>query len=122
MNPMRCLRFVSLAEGVSYLLLLLVAMPLKYAWGMPLAVRWVGLAHGLLFISLMGCLLLAMARSALPFKNAFMVGVASLLPAGPFFADRLLRRHIERMASGDASRPQAAPLFPAHAVRNAGSD
>jgi hypothetical protein len=42
--------------------------------------------------------LLAMLRVALPFKTACAVGVASLLPAGPFFADRLLRRHERNQA------------------------
>lgn len=96
---MRLLRFVSIAEGVSYLLLLLVAMPLKYLWGMPLAVKWVGWAHGVLFISLAASVLLAMIIAAVPFKTAFMVGVASLLPTGPFFADRMLRRHVEKLAA-----------------------
>ena len=93
MTVMSFLRFVSLLEGVSFLLLLLVAMPLKYVWGVPLAVKWVGWAHGILFITLGAAVLLAMVRAALPFKTACVVGVASLLPAGPFFADRLLRRH-----------------------------
>ena len=97
MNLMYSLRAVSLTEGVSYLLLLLVAMPLKYLWGMPLAVKWVGWAHGLLFMALGVLLLLAMLRAALPFKLALIVGVAALLPAGPFFADRLLRRHQESL-------------------------
>lgn len=104
MTIMRFLRAVSISEGVSYLLLLLVAMPLKYLWGMPLAVKWVGWAHGALFIALAVSVLLAMALAALPFKTAFMVGVASLLPAGPFFADCLLRRHVAKLAGGQDSR------------------
>jgi integral membrane protein len=83
MSAMRLLRFVSFSEGVSYLLLLLVAMPLKYVWGIPSAVKWVGLIHGVLFIALAASVLLAMVLAALPFKTACVVGVASLLPAGP---------------------------------------
>jgi integral membrane protein len=98
MTLMRFLRAVSLSEGVSYLLLLLVAMPLKYVWGNPLAVKYVGWAHGVLFMLLGALVLLAMLRAALPFKTACLVGVASLLPAGPFFMDRLLRRHETAMA------------------------
>lgn len=97
MNLMHWLRAISLTEGVSYLLLLLVAMPLKYVWGMPLAVKWVGWAHGMLFMALGALLLLAMLRAALPFKLAVIVGVAALLPAGPFFVDRLLKRHQESL-------------------------
>jgi integral membrane protein len=93
MNLMSLLRAVSLTEGVSYLLLLMVAMPLKYIWDQPLAVKFVGWAHGLLFMALGALLLLAMLRAALPFRLAVIVGIAALLPAGPFFADRLLKRH-----------------------------
>jgi len=70
-------------------------MPLKYAWDMPSAVTLVGSAHGILFLALGFLLLLAMARAALPFKTAIIVGMASLLPEGPFFADRLLKRHLD---------------------------
>jgi integral membrane protein len=93
MNLMSLLRAVSLTEGVSYLLLLLVAMPLKYIWDQPLAVKFVGWAHGLLFMALGALVLLAMIRAALPFRLAVIVGIAALLPAGPFFADRMLKRH-----------------------------
>jgi integral membrane protein len=68
-------------------------MPLKYLWDQPLAVKFVGWAHGLLFMALGVLLLLAMLRAALPFRLAVIVGIAALLPAGPFFADRLLKRH-----------------------------
>jgi integral membrane protein len=93
MKLMILLRAVSLTEGVSYLLLLLVAMPLKYLWDQPLAVKYTGWAHGVLFMALGALVLLAMWRAALPFKLAVIVGIAALLPAGPFFADRFLKRH-----------------------------
>ena len=44
------LRMVGLTEAVSYMLLVGVAMPLKYIWGQPQAVRVVGMIHGILFI------------------------------------------------------------------------
>ena len=43
------LRLLSFTEGVSTLLLFGVAMPLKYLWDMPMAVRIVGMIHGALF-------------------------------------------------------------------------
>jgi integral membrane protein len=97
MNLMSLLRAVSLTEGVSYLVLLLVAMPLKYLWGQPLAVKYVGWAHGVLFMALGALLLLTMLRAGLSFKLALIVGIAALLPGGPFFADRLLKRHQESL-------------------------
>jgi integral membrane protein len=61
-NPIPFLRKVALAEGVSYLLLLGIAMPLKYLAGMPLAVLIVGSVHGGLFI--LFCIALARAHFA----------------------------------------------------------
>lgn len=72
MNVIQYLRVVSLSEGVSFLLLLGVVMPLKYIWDMPIAVTCIGSAHGVLFVALGFLLLLAMVRVALPFKAAMM--------------------------------------------------
>jgi integral membrane protein len=93
MTLMRALRMTSISEGVSYLLLLGVAMPLKYLFHHEIAVRIAGSIHGALFLALGALLMLAMVKTKLPFKTALMVGIASLLPAGPFFADRLLKKH-----------------------------
>lgn len=98
MAILRILRAVSLIEGVSFLVLLLVAMPLKYIWSYPLAVKYVGWAHGILFIGLGLMVLLAMLRARLPFKTAVVLGIAALLPTGPFFADHLIRRHQQDLA------------------------
>ena len=56
----RNLRIIGNIEGVSYLILLFIAMPLKYAYDMPMAVKITGMAHGLLFIAY--CLLLIAMR------------------------------------------------------------
>ena len=50
LNPIGRLRWIGFVEAVSFLLLLGVAMPLKYLAGQPLAVRIVGLIHGILFM------------------------------------------------------------------------
>ena len=69
------------------MLLLGVAMPLKYVWGEPLAVRYVGMAHGVLFV----LYLLAMVPVALDqrwsLKTVVLGVLASILPAGPFVFD-----------------------------------
>ena len=51
MDQNRLFFWVSRSEGISFLLLLGVAMPLKYIWQLPLAVEVIGMAHGLLFIA-----------------------------------------------------------------------
>lgn len=86
------LRQWSLIEGWSFVVLLTVAMPLKYFAGQPLAVKIFGWAHGLLFVVV--CLLLLraqlLARWSL-FRGA-AIFVGALVPLGPFFLDRHLRR------------------------------
>lgn len=71
-------------EGVSYLLLLGIAMPMKYFFGMPLAVRTVGMAHGVLFLAY--CLLLAVQMKKHGWKFSFVLYlfIATLLPFGTF--------------------------------------
>lgn len=86
-TPLARLRTVGILEGLSFLVLLLIAMPLKYAAGQPLAVRHVGMAHGVLFI----LYLLAIVPVALDHKWSWrtcaLAVLASVLPAGPFVFD-----------------------------------
>ncbi len=81
------LRVVGFWEGVSFLLLLGVAMPLKYLAGQPLAVRFVGMAHGVLFLAYVWCAVQAAVEHRWNWKRTCLVLVASLLPAGPFVVD-----------------------------------
>ncbi len=87
-NPVPFLRRVALLEGVSFLLLLGVAMPLKYLAHMPMPVKVVGWAHGALFVLLCFLLMQTMMATGWSFKRCFMVFVAALLPFGPFVLDR----------------------------------
>jgi len=84
------LRRVGKLEAVSFLVLLGVAMPLKYLAGLPLAVKVVGWAHGALFIGFVIVLWRAKVRAPLSLAQALAVFVASLLPFGPFVIDRRL--------------------------------
>ncbi len=83
-------RVAGIAEGISFLVLLGIAMPLKYFADQPLAVRYVGWAHGLLFILYALAILQAWAGSALPFRRAVMAFIAALVPFGPFVVDKKL--------------------------------
>ncbi|MFP6673600.1 MAG: DUF3817 domain-containing protein [Pirellulaceae bacterium] len=84
------LRLLSFVEGTSTLLLFGIAMPLKYLAEMPLAVRIVGLIHGLLFVCLSLAFLLATRRVPITKGLAFAGIVAAVLPFGPFVFDRWL--------------------------------
>lgn len=96
---LRLLRISSFLEGVSFLLLVLIAMPLKYVFHIPEAVTYVGWAHGILFMGLYGLLFLALIRGVISFKMAALTACAALLPAAPFFLDRRYRELEQQAAS-----------------------
>ena len=85
------LRAIGLVEGVSFLLLLGVAMPLKYFADIPQAVTIVGWLHGLLFIAF--CIALTQAHQDAKWSawRSATVVIAALLPFGPFVIDPRLR-------------------------------
>ena len=71
---------------------LLVAMPLKYLAHRPGAVRFVGMAHGILFLLYVAAALQTAKALRWPSRRTFLVLLASVLPAGPFVADAKLLR------------------------------
>lgn len=86
------LRIIGLLEGISYLILLGIAMPLKYYAGYPMAVKVVGWIHGLLFVLFI--IALAQATLILKWKPGKVIAafVASLLPFGTFVLDKKLQK------------------------------
>ncbi len=82
---------VAIAEGISYLLLLFIAMPLKYWAGLPLAVKYTGWLHGLLFVCYGICLILAWQERKWGFGKVVLIFLASLLPFAPFYVDKKLK-------------------------------
>ena len=80
-------------ESISLLLLLLVAMPMKYVWGDPTLVRWVGMAHGVLFIAFVAVLLRAHLETRWPMRYTLLGVLSSFVPFGPkLMMKRLLDR------------------------------
>lgn len=89
-------RKIAFAEGVSFIVLLFIAMPLKYFAGMPMAVTIVGGLHGVLFVAFV-----ILAREV---KNEYKMSwtwmgkalLASILPFGTFYMDKYWKK--EEMA------------------------
>ena len=91
-TPIGRLRAIGIYEGISFLVLLLIAMPLKYYAGLPQFVKWVGSLHGLLFaLYLLAVLHVTIVHRWSIFKVLGAV-IASLLPFGTFVLDFRLRR------------------------------
>ena len=86
------LRVVGLLEGLSFLLLLFIAMPMKYMFDNPVLVKYVGMGHGVLFILFL-IVLFAVCEKQKWSITIFLTGLAaSILPFGPFVFDRKLKR------------------------------
>lgn len=83
---------VGILEACSYLLLLGVAMPLKYLAHIPEPVKYLGWAHGLLFVGYLLLLGSVLLQRKWPITLALLGFVAALLPLGPFVFERYLRR------------------------------
>ena len=85
-------RKTAIAEGLSFLILLLVAMPLKYFAGLPQAVTFFGWVHGILFVAFLALSLETMRilnKSFLWFIKAF---VSFFLPFGTFVLVRQMKK------------------------------
>jgi len=95
MNPNRTIKsFASIAllEGISYVVLLAIAMPLKYFFDLPAAVKLAGWAHGVLVILYAALLLVCWVRCKWSFGRVAFYFIASLLPILPFVVERKLKK------------------------------
>lgn len=90
-SPIERLRRVGIIEGISYLVLVFIAMPLKYFADLPLAVKIFGWIHGGLFIWFCWVLAVAKFRGGLSYGMSLLAFIAALLPFGPFVIDRRLQ-------------------------------
>ncbi len=96
-TPIGRLRAIAFVEGCSYLLLLGIAMPLKYLAGWPVAVRIAGSLHGALFILFCAALAHAMLAARWSVARGGLVFASSLVPFGTFAIDGRLKREDEAL-------------------------
>jgi len=85
-------KIVSFLEGVSYILLLFVAVPIKYMQGDPTYVKWLGMPHGLLFVAYIVLATLLKYELNWSFKKYSIVCLLSLIPFGTFFVGKYLTK------------------------------
>ncbi|GHA32126.1 hypothetical protein GCM10007103_12220 [Salinimicrobium marinum] len=87
-QQVRIFKWVSIFEGISFLLLLFIAMPLKYIWDLPQMVEVVGMFHGILFVAyVLGAVYLFKPLNW-NFKTLLIVCLSSVLPFGPFYVEK----------------------------------
>ena len=94
MSALRSLRVYGFLEGASLLLLLLVAMPLKYLFHLPVAVRIAGGIHGLLFLLFVSAVYRASIERSWAVRRTLLVLGAAFIPGGTLALDSSLEREL----------------------------
>lgn len=95
MDSLKRFKIINKLEGISYIVLLFIAMPLKYGLDIPIAVRIAGGIHGLLFVIFCVVLLLALLKKTVNFAESVLYFILSLIPFGSFYTDRLCAKKLE---------------------------
>lgn len=85
---LKLFRLIALLEGVSYILLLFIGVPLKYTMNNPVLVKALGMPHGLLFVAYIALVILLQATFKWPTKTVVILLAASLIPFGTFYIDK----------------------------------
>jgi integral membrane protein len=85
---MNALVWIGRLEGVSFLVLLLIAMPLKYIWGQPEAVRLLGSIHGALFVLFLAGVLIVSRRMNWGINIFIVSAIFASLPFGTFYFEK----------------------------------
>ena len=81
-------RITAFLEGLSYILLLFVAVPIKYQMGDPTYVKLLGMPHGLLFMAYVFLAVYLKPQYNWDTKTFMLVLAASIIPFGTFYVDR----------------------------------
>ena len=80
-------RVISYLEGISYILLLFIAVPIKYYANDPSLVKLLGMPHGLLFVAYVILSLVNSKEYKWNFKKTLVVLISSIIPFGTFYVD-----------------------------------
>ena len=84
---MKLFRIIALLEGLSYILLLFVAVPVKYSLGDPTYVKLLGMPHGILFVAYLGFAFYFKQEQNWSMKTLIIILIGSVIPFGAFYVD-----------------------------------
>lgn len=91
MSELMKFKLINKIEGISFLILVFIAMPLKYMLGYPMATKITGMIHGLLFVLFVYQLAKAKQEVPLSIKETVFFFILSLIPFGSFYTDKLCK-------------------------------
>ena len=100
------LRMAGIAEGISFVTLLFIAMPVKYLAGDPRLVLYLGWVHGLLFMLFILALITVKITLEWKFKKTILSFLASLIPFGTFIMDKSWRKEEREWMKDQLSKEQ----------------
>ncbi len=92
MSELQKFRLINKIEGISFIILIFIAMPLKYSFGYPIATKVVGMLHGLLVFAFIYQIIEAKKETGFNLKETALYSLLSLIPFGSFYTDRLLAK------------------------------
>jgi integral membrane protein len=92
MSELQKFRLINKIEGISFLILLFIAMPMKYSFGYPMATKIVGMLHGLLVFAFIYQIIEAKKEAGFTLKETALYSILSLIPFGSFYTDKLLAK------------------------------
>ena len=92
MSELQKFKFINKIEGISFILLLFVAMPLKYSFGYPIATKIMGSIHGVLVFAFIYQIIEAKKEAGFTLKETAFYSLLSLVPFGSFYTDKLLAK------------------------------
>jgi len=92
MSELLKFKYINKIEGISFIILLFIAMPMKYSFGFPMATKVVGMLHGLLVFAFIYQIIEAKREAGFTLKEAALYSVLSLVPFGSFYTDKLLAK------------------------------
>ncbi len=88
-------RIVAFLEGLSFLAILFITMPLKYGYDQPMPNKYVGMAHGVLFIAYIMMVIQLKFEKGWENKLTFLALLASIVPFGTFYMDHKYFKHMD---------------------------
>jgi integral membrane protein len=94
MTELKRFKLINKIEGISFLILLFIAMPLKHMFGYPMATKIVGMAHGILVFAFIYQIIEAKKEAGLTAKEIAIYSILSLIPFGSFYTDKELAKKI----------------------------
>lgn len=94
MSELKKFKLINKIEGISFIILIFIAMPMKYMMDIPMATKIVGMTHGLFVFAFLYQIIEAKKEAGLTMKEVGLYTLLSFIPFGSFYTDKLVAKKI----------------------------